>query len=53
MLYVITYMWNLKVQQTSEYSNKKADLEQADGYHWGEGIGEGQLRAGGVRGTND
>ena len=27
ILYVITYMWNLKIQQTGEYNNKEADLQ--------------------------
>ena len=28
MLYVITYIWNLKIQQTGEYSNKKSRLTE-------------------------
>ena len=39
MLYDITYMWNLKEQQTS-------------GYQWGDGRGERQNRGMGLRGTN-
>ena len=46
ILYVITYMWNLKIQQTSEY-NKKRNIhryrDQASGYQRGKGTGRGKI----------
>ena len=49
-MYVITYMWNLKIK-TSEY-NKETDRyrKQTSGYHWGDGSGEEQGR--GLKDTN-
>jgi len=44
ILYIITYMCNLKIQQASDYNNKKQKQthryrEQISGYQWGEGNG--------------
>ena len=39
-------MYITKQKQTHRYK------EQASGYQWGEGSGEGQVRGRGLRGTN-
>jgi len=52
ILYDITYMWNLKIRQTSEYNKKETDSEIANKLvvtKWGEGSGEGQDRDRGLR----
>ena len=45
-------MWNLKIQQTSEYNKKQQTHrygEQTSGYQWGEGGEEGKYSGRGVR----
>ena len=36
MVYDITYMWNLKIKQTSEYNKKETDpqIQRTNGYRW-------------------
>ena len=41
ILYDITYMWNIEIQQITEYSKKRfADTENKRVYQWGEGMEE-------------
>ena len=44
-------MWNLKIKTNYEYNKKEigSQIEQTSGYQWGDGRGEGQERAGGLR----
>ena len=46
VLYVITYMWNVKYE-TNEYKKTKQtyrEKEQTSGYQWGEKRGESKVR---------
>ena len=55
-VYDITYMWNLKIQQTSEYNKKEVThryTEQTSAYQWGEGGRKGHYRGMGPRGNNN
>ena len=49
-------MWNLKKYNKLENIIKKMQThryrEQTSGYQWGEGVGGGQDRGWGLRGTN-
>jgi len=56
ILYDITYIWNLKITQTSEYNFKKKQThrcrKQTIGIQWREGEGKGHDRGRKVRGSN-
>ena len=45
-------MWNLKNEMSEYNRNRFRYRKQASGYQWREGLGEGQVRGRGLRGTN-
>ena len=51
ILYDITYMWNLKIRQTSKYNKKETlrNRKEISGYQVGRGKGRGARQGSGIK----